>query len=156
MNPNPRLNLSRNNTMNSRTLGLNGPLPVFRLSGKVAIITGGAGRIGVEAARRLLREGANVSLVDIDPEGLKAAVNVLGSVLSTGEYAQSRILTVVADVTLEKDVETYTKRTIAAFGRLDCVFLGAGIPFAADGAKSILETTEEEYERIMPLNIKSG
>jgi NAD(P)-dependent dehydrogenase (short-subunit alcohol dehydrogenase family) len=145
-----------NAKLNAKTLGLNGPLPVFRLSGKVAIITGGGGSIGVETARRLLREGANVSLVDIDADALKAAVNVLQNVLSTGEYMQSRVLTIVADVTLGKDVEAYTKRTVHTFGRLDCVFLGAGIPFVAHGAKTILETTEEDYERIMPLNIKSG
>lgn len=149
---NPRLNAK----LNAKTLGLNGPLPVFRLSGKVAIITGGGGQIGVETARRLLREGAKVTLVDIDEEALKAATRQLEKVLATGEYLHSRILTVVADVTVEKDVEMYTKRTVHNFGRLDCVFLGAGIPFAAQGAKTILETTEEDYERIMPLNIKSG
>jgi NAD(P)-dependent dehydrogenase (short-subunit alcohol dehydrogenase family) len=140
----------------SRTSSLNGPLPVFRLSGKVALITGGGGKIGVDTARRLLREGANVSLVDIDGDALKAAVQTLQETLSTGQAWQSRILTVVADATVEADVESYTKKTVAAFGRLDCVFLGAGIPYGSTEPKTIFETTEEDYEKIMPLNVKSG
>ncbi|KAF2280963.1 NAD(P)-binding protein [Westerdykella ornata] len=137
-------------------LSPNGPLPVFRLSGLVALITGGAGKIGHETARRLLREGANVCLVDISAEALRAVVEDLKNLLQTGQAVRSRILTIVADVTVEQAVEEAMRKTVAAFGRLDTAFLGAGVPYASHVPKSIFETTEEDYEKIMPLNVKSA
>ncbi|KAF2749976.1 putative short-chain dehydrogenase [Sporormia fimetaria CBS 119925] len=139
-----------------RSTSLNGPLPVFRLSGTVALLTGGGSKIGVETARRLLREGANVSLVDSSAELLEEAVKTLASTLSTGQVLRSRILTIVANVTDDEEVQVFVKKTITAFGRLDAVFLGAGVPYAGHAAKSLFETTEEDYERVMPLNVKSA
>lgn len=139
--------------MDTTTFTLNKPLPVFRLEGKVALITGGGGRIGVETARRLLREGASVSLVDISAEALESAVAILKNTLSTGQSVQSRILTVVADVTVEAEVKGYTNKTVGAFGRLDVAFLNAGISYAAT---SIFDTKEEDYEKVMCVNVKSG
>lgn len=139
--------------MDARQLCQNGPLPVFRLSGRVALITGGGGKIGIETARRLLREGANVSLVDISAEHLQAAVKVIQETLSTGQSIGSRILTIVADATVDSEVDGFVKRTVRTFGKLDTAFLNAGVSY--DGT-SIFDTSEEEYERVMRLNVKSG
>lgn len=133
--------------------GANGPLPVFRLDGKVALITGGGGKIGQECARRLLREGANVCLVDIDADALAKAREKLSSVLQTGQAVRSRIVTVVADACVEEDVDAYTKKCVAAFGRLDCLLLSPGIDYTAH---SIFDTTDEEYELVMKTNVKSA
>jgi NAD(P)-dependent dehydrogenase (short-subunit alcohol dehydrogenase family) len=161
--------LSRNNSVLSRasssyygapmeacnleSSGSNGPLPVFRLSGRVALITGGGGAIGVETARRLLREGANVSLVDIDSAALQKAVKTLKQTLSTGQAVASRVKTIVADASVEGEVQRVVESTVHAFGKLDCAFLNAGLVWCEG---SIFETSEEEYERVMRVNVKSG
>jgi NAD(P)-dependent dehydrogenase (short-subunit alcohol dehydrogenase family) len=139
--------------MDSKSLNANGPLPVHRLNGRVALITGGAGKIGTEAARRVLREGANVSLIDIDAKALESAVEVLKSVLSTGQTVQSRILTIVADVTKEAEVESYVKRTVRTFGRLDTAFLNVEVHSAT---KSLFEASEEDFDGVIRDNVKSG
>ena len=128
------------------------PLPSQRLLGKVILITGAGGSIGVQTSARLLLEGANLSLVDISQEALDAAVVNLKSFIGEAPIS-SRILTIVADVTSEKAVEEYTTKTVEIFSRLDCVFLNAGISYAST---SILDTTEESYERVMRVNVKSG
>lgn len=134
-------------------IDLKRPLPVNRLDGKVAIITGGAGKIGVETAGRMLCEGANVALVDISVEALDAALLILKQALSTGQSIASRILTIVADVTKEDEVEAATRRTVQTFGRLDIAFLNAGISYPAT---SLFDTKEEDYEKVMTVNVKSA
>ncbi|KAH7132331.1 hypothetical protein B0J11DRAFT_521423 [Dendryphion nanum] len=140
-------------TQDTMTEHSNRPLPVHRLSGIVALITGGGCRTGVETARRLLREGANVCLVDHNAVALEAAANTLKEALFSGENFHSRILTVVADVTSETDVERYTKLVVQNFGRLDTVFLNAGI---SNEETSIFETTVEDFDAIMNVNVKSA
>ncbi|KAF2014740.1 NAD(P)-binding protein [Aaosphaeria arxii CBS 175.79] len=129
------------------------PLPVHRLSGRVAIIVGGGNDIGIETAKRMLREGAKVSLVDDDVEGLESAVSALKSVLGTGEPVTSRILTIVADVSSEADVESYIKRTVQTFSKLDTCFLNYGVNIPSTG---IFDIQEEDYERLMQMNVKSA
>lgn len=138
---------------NLESSGSNGPLPVFRLSGRVALITGGGGAIGVETARRLLREGANVSLVDIDSAALQTAVKKLKQTLSTGQSVASRVKTFVADASVEEEVQRVVESTVHAFGKLDCAFLNAGLVWYEG---TIFDTSEEEYERVMRVNVKSG
>ncbi|KAF2121193.1 putative 2,5-dichloro-2,5-cyclohexadiene-1,4-diol dehydrogenase [Lophiotrema nucula] len=111
------------------TLNISGLTSSNRLLGKVALLIGGGGRIGVETASRFLREGANVTLVDIIPEALEVAVLSLKDAVLVQHSKTARILTIVADVTLEAEVEAYTKKTVQTFGRLDCVFLNAGISY---------------------------
>jgi NAD(P)-dependent dehydrogenase (short-subunit alcohol dehydrogenase family) len=128
------------------------PLPSQRLLGKTVLITGAGGSIGLETAGRLLQEGANLSLVDISSEALEAAVTKLESYVATGTI-KSRVATHQADVTSEAEVEQYTAKTVEKFGRLDCAFLNAGISY---NSTSIFDTTEESYERVMRVNVKSG
>lgn len=139
-------------TQDTMTAHSNRPLPVHRLQGIVCLITG-TNRTGIETARRLLREGANVCLVDINPAALEAAANTLKDALFSGENFHSRILTVVADVTSETDVDRYTKLTVQNFGRLDTAFLNAGY---SNEETSVFETKEEEFDKVMSLNVKSA
>lgn len=124
-----------------------------RLAGQVVLITGAGGSIGLETASRLLQEGASLSLVDISSEALDKAKSKLQSLLSSSDSADARILTIRADVTSEKEIEQFTKSTVDKFGRFDCAFLNAGI---SHSSTSIFDTTEESYDRIMNVNVKSG
>ncbi|WP_420567140.1 SDR family NAD(P)-dependent oxidoreductase [Thalassovita sp.] len=87
----------------------------FGMKGKVCLITGGAGSIGLASARQMLDLGAKVMLVDRDADALQTAADQLGS-----------IQTCVADVSDERDVAQYIARTIELFGQIDVLFSNAG------------------------------
>ncbi|CAK5268046.1 unnamed protein product [Mycena citricolor] len=129
------------------------PLPSRRLLGKSVIVTGAGGAIGVETSGRLLLEGANLVLVDISAAALEAAVAKLAPFLAPDEPADTRILSVSADVASEAAVADFTAQTVAKFGRVDCAFLNAGIN---DPATSIFDTTEARFEKIMRVNVTSA
>lgn len=129
------------------------PLSAPRLAGKVVLVTGGGGATGMGCSARLLQEGASIALVDINPDALTAAVTRLNPYIPADSTRESRILALTADVTSESDVEASTKKAVETFGRLDCAFLNAGISYAAT---SIFDTTEEDFDRLMRVNVKSG
>ncbi|GAP82502.2 putative short-chain dehydrogenase reductase sdr [Rosellinia necatrix] len=130
------------------------PLPAQRLLGKVVLITGGGGTIGVETAARVLRDGARVALVDISPDALATAKAKLTAFVLGGEsLVDSHILLLTADVTSNSMVEEYTRKTVDEFGRLDCVFLNAGI---SHPSMTVLESGEEMFDRVMHVNVKSA
>lgn len=130
------------------------PIP-NRLKGLVALITGAAGNIGLESARRYLSEGAKVTLVDISNERLAEARKTLIDSIEE-KYkdlnVEESILTVEADVTAEPDVERYVKETIARFGRLDVALLCAGISYSST---SILETDVDIWDKVIQVNCRS-
>lgn len=148
--------MQRNNESNQANMVRNetqsASLPTQRLAGKVVLITGAGGSIGLATASRMLQEGASLGLVDISPQGLDKARSELQPFVSP-DTLESRVLTIIADVTSEDDVERFTKATVDKFGRLDCAFLNAGRSYSAT---SIFDTTEESYDNIMKVNVKSG
>jgi NAD(P)-dependent dehydrogenase (short-subunit alcohol dehydrogenase family) len=87
------------------------------LDGKVCIVTGGAGSIGLASARLLLAEGANVALVDLSEAKLAKA---------KPELDPDRAMTIQADVTRTDDVRRYIDRTAERWGRVDVFFSNAG------------------------------
>lgn len=126
-----------------------GPI-AHRLQSLVALITGAAGNIGFETARRFLREGARLVLVDLDAERLNNAADTLRKEV---QAADDSILTVQADVTEDADVQRYVNQAIQAFARLDVAFLCAGISYSST---SILETDVDQYDKVMRVNCRSG
>jgi NAD(P)-dependent dehydrogenase (short-subunit alcohol dehydrogenase family) len=114
------------------------------LKDKVALITGGASGIGRATALLFAREGAAVSIVDIDEAaGALAAEEVVAG--------GGRALFVTADVTRGEDCRRAVEATVAAFGGLDVLVNNAGIIRRAD----VLATTEAEWDRVMAVNVKS-
>lgn len=112
-----------------------------RLTGKVALITGGAGSIGLATARAFVAEQARVMIVDLEPEALERADAALGS--DAVEWA-------TADVTNAKQVEHAVRATIESFGRLDIAFANAGV-FGV--VAPIDQYPLDVFERVMAVNV---
>jgi NAD(P)-dependent dehydrogenase (short-subunit alcohol dehydrogenase family) len=112
-----------------------------RLAGKVAVITGAGGGIGLATARRFVAEGAKVVCADIDQAAGKAAADEVG-----GEFIR-------VDVTSEADVQAMFALAVEKFGGLDIAFNNAGISPPDDD--SILTTGLEAWQRVQDVNLKS-
>ena len=113
-----------------------------RLEEKVAVITGGAGGIGIAAAKRFVAEGAKVRLVDLDEQALVEASNEVGSNVSA--YC-------VADVSQKADTERYVQQAVDVFGGVDIYLANAGI----EGLVTpFLEQTEAMFDQVMAVNVK--
>jgi NAD(P)-dependent dehydrogenase (short-subunit alcohol dehydrogenase family) len=112
----------------------------MKLSNKVAIVTGATQGIGLACAQRMIAEGAKVMLVDIKPEGADAAA-------ALGEQASF----FAADVSQKADVDAMVAATVAAFGRIDILINNAGVTHAAN----FLDVCEEDFDRVMRINLKS-
>lgn len=112
----------------------------MKLQNKVAIVTGGTQGIGLACAQRLVAEGARVMLADIKPEG-QAAAEALG--------ANARFFR--ADVSMKADVDALVAATLAEFGAIDILVNNAGVTHAA----GFLELEEEDFDRVLRINLKS-
>jgi len=115
-----------------------------KLAGKVAIVTGAAAGIGRASALLFAREGAKVTATDIN-----AAGGVETAAL--GKQQGSDVVFESADVCSESQVKSLIESTIRRWGRLDVLFNNAGIVLV----KSIEETSEEEWDRLMSVNLKA-
>jgi NAD(P)-dependent dehydrogenase (short-subunit alcohol dehydrogenase family) len=89
---------------------------------KVVIITGAAMGLGQAAAEELAERGASLTLVDYNEKSLEQAKQQILSRLP-----DTKIITVVADVSNEDAVKNYVNRTVEAFGRIDGLYNNAGI-----------------------------
>jgi NAD(P)-dependent dehydrogenase (short-subunit alcohol dehydrogenase family) len=114
-----------------------------RLQNKIAIITGGSGGIGFASAKLFVKEGAKVLLVDINKEALKECIAEIGEGCS---YE-------VADVSVEEQVNNYTKTAIDRYGKIDIVLLNAGIE---GPVKPLVAYTVEEFDKLMGINLRGA
>lgn len=116
----------------------------MRFRDKVAIVTGGARGIGKAIADKMAEEGANVVLVDKDPDTLKDTVE---GIRNRG----GRAIAVIGDMTKAEDINQMVRATIEQFGKIDILVNNVGLftfePF--------LDTKEEEWDRLIALNLKS-
>ena len=112
-----------------------------RLTGKVAVITGGASGIGLATARRFAAEGAKVVLGDIDPSTGQAAADEVGGTF------------VAVDVTEQTQVEGLFQTAVDTYGGLDVAFNNAGISPPDDD--SILTTGLDAWRRVQEVNLTS-
>jgi NAD(P)-dependent dehydrogenase (short-subunit alcohol dehydrogenase family) len=115
-----------------------------RLTGKRALITGAASGIGRATALLFAREGAAVAVVDVDEAGGQAVAQAIRD-------EGGRAIFVRCDVTQAGDCRRAVQRTVDEFGGLDVLFNNAGIIRRA----TVIGTTEEEWDRVMAVNVKS-
>jgi NAD(P)-dependent dehydrogenase (short-subunit alcohol dehydrogenase family) len=120
-------------------------VPGSLMDGHVAIVTGAASGIGRATALRLCREGAKVTVVDIDPEWGQETVRLIDK--EGGEAMFAR-----ADVTREGEVHAAVDATKGAYGKIDVLVNNAGIALVA----KIVDTTEAQWDRILNTNLKSA
>ncbi|TKA78641.1 hypothetical protein B0A55_02665 [Friedmanniomyces simplex] len=115
-----------------------------KLSGKVAIITGGAGGLGKGIVQKFKEEGADVVLADFVEEVGQKTANDLKA-----EFVK-------CDVTSKKDWEAVVKFADEKFGRIDCVVNNAGWTYANKvHTCSTLEVTDEEFDKVFAVNVKA-
>ncbi len=115
-----------------------------RVSGKVALITGGGSGIGRATAIVFAREGAKVVIADYNREGGEQTVKTIKAAGGEASFIE-------ANVAVAKQVEAMVAKTVETYGRLDCAFNNAGIE-GQIGA-NIAECTEENWGRIIAINL---
>lgn len=115
---------------------------LFDLDGRVAVVIGaGAGGLGARAATALAEHGATVAVADLPGDGDRLAETASACGAGTRTHA--------VDVTDESSVRDLADRVVADHGRVDIVVNAAGIMLR----KEVAETTVEEFERILRVNL---
>jgi 2-deoxy-D-gluconate 3-dehydrogenase len=119
---------------------------LFDLSGKVAIVTGGNGGIGLGMAQGLARAGASIVVLGRNAAKSESAARLIE------QQTRVRTLVVTADVAHEPDVERAVAETRAHFGRIDILFNNAGI----NVRKQPQDLALEEWQHVMNINLTSA
>ncbi|XHR30068.1 MAG: SDR family NAD(P)-dependent oxidoreductase [Chthoniobacteraceae bacterium] len=116
------------------------------LKGKVAIVTGGNSGIGMAITLELARQGANIVIDYVaHPEAAEALEQ---QVAALGDQA----IGVDADVSKVADLQKLVDAAVQKFGRVDIMVNNAGV----ETRTSVLDTTEEQYEKVLEINLKSA
>lgn len=112
------------------------------LQSKIILLTGGTTGIGYECAKAYSKEGAFISIVANNKKQVEEVIHKLGK-----EH-----LGIVGDVSIAMDVKNAMALTLDKFGRIDAIHNNAGI---SEPSKTIEETTEEEWNSVLNVNLKS-
>jgi NAD(P)-dependent dehydrogenase (short-subunit alcohol dehydrogenase family) len=117
----------------------------MKLRGKVAIVTGAASGIGRASAIAFAREGAKVVVADRNKSG---GEDTVAAIVAEGQEA----FFATVDVSREADVQAMIAETVQRWGQINILFNNAGIVLV----KPLEETTEEEWDRVMAVNLKAA
>jgi NAD(P)-dependent dehydrogenase (short-subunit alcohol dehydrogenase family) len=115
-----------------------------RMQGRICVITGGAGSIGVAAAKLLLHEGARVMLMDLNEAALKKAATELGG----EDLAWSAV-----DVTKSDEVRDAVRATVARWGKIDVLLSNAG-NFGV--AVPVTDYPEDIFDSVIAVHVKGA
>ena len=113
------------------------------ITGRTAVVTGGGSGIGRAAAILLAQNGARVALADVDTHAGQETVREI-------EKRNGLVTFVKTDVSRAGEVSRLMLTTLRKFGSIDILFNNAGIP----GPHSITDTSEEEWDRVLGVNLK--
>src|SRR5947209_7994863 len=116
-----------------------------KLGGRVGLITGAATGIGRAGGLLFAQEGAALVTLDIDEAAGRRTVEDIVA-------AEGRATFVHGDVARAADVERAVRVAVETYGKLDLLWSNAGIPVF----KTIVDTTEEEWDRIVDVNLKGA
>jgi glucose 1-dehydrogenase len=116
-----------------------------RLTGRVAVVTGGASGLGRAIALRFADEGASVVVGDVRRDPREGG-------MSTGALIGDRGLFLEADISRWHDVDRLVTSALEGYGRLDVMVNNAGI--AGRHSKPLLETDEADWDAIMAVNLR--
>ena len=119
---------------------------IFDLSGRVAVITGGNGGIGLGIAQALALSGCNVSIWGRNADNTAAA--------ATMADGPGKVDTRICDVSDPASVKDAMKATLDAFGRVDGCFANAGI--GGGGRKAFIDRSEEDSREEVPRRISTA
>ena len=114
----------------------------MRLKDKTAIVTGAGSGFGKGIAMRFAKEGARVGVIDINAEAAREVASQIGN----SAFAME------ADVSIDRDVSRMAQESLDRWGQLDILGNNAG---TTHRNQPMTEVTEEEYERIFAVNVKS-
>jgi NAD(P)-dependent dehydrogenase (short-subunit alcohol dehydrogenase family) len=116
------------------------------MNGKICIITGGAGNIGLASASLLLEEGARVMLVGHNEEKVVRAAKTLNASVDF-------LRTVKANVADAQETQNYINQTVATWGKIDVLFSHAGI---SGVVKPVTEYPEEVFDEVIAVNVRGS
>ena len=115
------------------------------LENKVIIITGAAMGLGLAAAKELAARGAQLTLVDYNEKSLQEAKDDINK-----QFPQTKLITVVADVSDEQAVKHYIDETVKTFGRIDGLYNNAGI----EGRQASMTAYDlDVFKKVIDINL---
>jgi 3-oxoacyl-[acyl-carrier protein] reductase len=114
----------------------------MRLSGKIAIVTGGASGFGRGIAEAFAAEGAKVVVADLDTKRAAEVASTIGT----------SAVPFTCDVSRKADVDAMVHAAVKAFGGLDILVNNAGVTHKN---QSLMTVAEEDFDRIYAVNVKS-
>ncbi|MFY9488680.1 MAG: short-chain dehydrogenase/reductase [Solirubrobacterales bacterium] len=119
----------------------------FPADGKVALITGAAGGIGLGTARALYKRGASIVMTDLDAELTQAAADTIAM---PGSVGSERLLVLAADVTDPNALDNAVAAGVKQFGGIDIVIANAGIsaPLA-----TVRASRTEDFQRVIDVDL---
>jgi NAD(P)-dependent dehydrogenase (short-subunit alcohol dehydrogenase family) len=123
-----------------------------QMRGKVCVITGGAGSIGVASAKLLLSEGAKVMLTDLNEAALNKAAADVGKDLDQ-DAGRENMAWLAADVTKSDQVRNAIAGTVSRWGKIDVLFSNAG-NFGT--VAPITDYPEEVFDSVMAAHVKGA
>jgi len=118
---------------------------LFDLSGRVALVTGGNGGLGLAMARGLAQAGANIAIAARNQDKTASA---LAKIQAEGVKAEG----IQADVTQEAEIQRMVTQTVAGFGRVDILVNNAGITMR----KEPQDLSADEWDQVVDVNLRAA
>ena len=116
------------------------------LDGKVCIVTGGAGSLGLASVAEFRREGGRVMLVDRDMSAIEAVIASIGG-------SGKDIAACAADVASTEGTRRYIDETVSRWGKIDVLFSNAGI---SGVIRPVTDYPEDVFDAVMAVNVRAS